>query len=160
MLNLYQGLHLVGSPTTEILISSLDKGDWAVCSVAKDWWQRVKPGRVDKTDPEFYAARRNNHLYVNWVDVTESKFFRPEEMDLIFDFLDEMLHHGKKILVHCDQNKSRSPSVVMMYLASIGILSRKYTEAVSAFCVMYPTYDPKIGIQEFVRQHWPDYVTL
>lgn len=161
MFDLYQGIHLIGAPTTDVLIKTLEEKGWYLASLARDpWYNRLKGGNIKPDDIEYRSARRNNHLYVNWVDADESRFFRPEELEIILDFMDEAMHAKTPILIHCNNNTSRSPSVVMLYLASIGILPRKYEEAVATFIHKYPYFKPNTGIREFIKRVWQDYAPV
>jgi protein-tyrosine phosphatase len=93
------------------------------------------------------------------VDANDPSFFAKEMIDKALDFIDENLSNGKKVLIHCNQGESRSPSIALVYLASrTDVLPRdSLEEAEIKFRSFYPLYDPKPGLREHIRQNWRQY---
>ncbi len=58
-------------------------------------------------------------------------------------------------MVHCNQGRSRSPTIAMLVLAKS--LPAKFEDAEDAFREIYPDYDPANGMREFARMNWDDY---
>lgn len=76
----------------------------------------------------------------------------------ILDFIDRE-HKEKKILIHCDQGLSRSPTVGLLYLAKrLKIIEdESYGLARDDFLKIYPYYNPS-GVTDYVSLRWKDIV--
>ena len=64
-----------------------------------------------------------------------------------------------KVLVHCNQGASRSPTIALLYLAKFTreFEGMTYDLAVHKFRQMYPEFFPAIGVSEFARRNWGTY---
>ncbi|MEO8287121.1 MAG: dual specificity protein phosphatase [Chloroflexota bacterium] len=136
---------------------------WAIVHACKEPYHRrtlgyATPG-APKGHPEYLFARRGNRLIMNIVDAPNPAFFAKEMIDVALDFIDEMLGQGLKVLVHCNQGESRSPSIALLYLASrkrtLPIVSLEAAE--DQFRLVYPNYNPKSGIHGFLSLYWGSY---
>src|SRR5574344_2727885 len=92
-------------------------------------------GSLQSTHPNYLIYEIGNNLYLNMVDMEREllpQYTNPiiiAAMRFIEDHIEE-----HKILVHCNQGFSRSPSVVLIYCARKEIIpSTSYQEAVSKF---------------------------
>ena len=62
---------------------------------------------------------------------------------------------NKKILIHCNQGQSRSPSLGLVYLARNGDIPKdSYSVAAQAFLKLYPDYSPGTGIALYLEHNW------
>ena len=90
---------------------------WAIVHACKDPYHRQALGYrtrgAPKDHPEYLVARRGNRLILNIVDANDPSFFAKEMIDQALDFIDKSLSNGKKVLVHCNQGESRSPSIAL-----------------------------------------------
>ena len=59
-------------------------------------------------------------------------------------------------MVHCNQRKSRAPSVALLFLAKCraALSNDSYLTARSEFEKLYPGYKPGPGIQAYLRRKW------
>lgn len=98
-------------------------------------------------------------MILNMVDANNPDVFSKDMIDQALDFIDGPLDTGLKVLVHCDQGKSRSPSIAFLYIASRpnALLSRSIDAAESEFRQIYPEYNPDPGIREHMRLNWESY---
>ena len=62
----------------------------------------------------------------------------------------------KEVLVRCNQGLSRSPSIIMVYLAKAGMLTNKsFQDAREKFTKkFYKDYSPGLGISIFLEKNW------
>ena len=63
----------------------------------------------------------NNHLYLNWVDSNDYKYFdyNNEGVSVFIrtlNFIEKWIRE-KNIFLHCDEGVSRSPTIAMVYMA-------------------------------------------
>lgn len=142
--------------------ASVGRG-WAVVHACKEPHHRQAVGYTgrspDKNHPEYLVAKRDQEIMLNMVDAPTSKFFSQQ---LIAPALDFMGHYhfeqGEKVLVHCNQGHSRSPMVVMFYMAPE--LPEKFQDAIIEFGKLYPPLNFGNGCLEYARQNWDFYHNL
>ena len=136
---------------------------WAVVHACKEPYHRQALGYISrgapKDHPEYLVARRGNRLILNIVDANDPSFFAKEMINQALDFIDKSLSSRKKVLVHCNQGESRSPSIALIYLASrTDVLPKDSLEAAEKkFILLYPLYNPKYGLRMHIFQNWPQY---
>lgn len=139
------------------------KPDWAVVHACKEPYHRQLLGYTGrgapKDHPEYLVARRGDSLYLNLVDTENPAYVSDVIVRDALDFICEALKTSKNCLVHCNLGESRSPSIGLLYLASIGAIPNKsLIEAEVAFIKLYPTYNPKAGMRGFMLAQWEEYI--
>lgn len=133
---------------------------WMILHACKEPYHRQALGysgrAAPRNHPEYLVARRGNRLILNMVDVDNPDFFDKGMIETGLNFIDEALKAKKRILVHCNLGESRSPSIVLLYMASrIKILSCETLQiAELEFVKKYPEYNPKPGIRGFLSKNW------
>ncbi|MEL0612910.1 hypothetical protein [Marinomonas arenicola] len=67
---------------------------------------------------------------------------------------------SKKVLAHCNQGMSRSPTIAFLYLLkhSKVLDSADLANALNQFKFLYPPYQPAGGVAGFVEMYWRVYV--
>lgn len=143
---------------------SLQMEYWAVVHACKDPMHRLLVGYTGrgcpKDSPEYLWAERENRLALNIVDAPKPEFFDKGMIDKALNFIQQKLSEGLKVLVHCNQGESRSPSICLLYLIKNGIVKGETFEDCEAeFMKVYPEYNPNTGIRGFVKEHWREYNT-
>jgi predicted protein tyrosine phosphatase len=138
------------------------KPGWAVVHACKEPYHRQLLGYTGrgapKDNPEYLMARRGDRLYLNLVDTEDPAYISGIIIHAALDFIGKSLSAGKKCLVHCNQGESRSPSLGLLYLATIGAISNdSLLEAEQDFKKLYSSYMPKAGIRGFMAAHWAEY---
>jgi len=115
-------------------------------------------GRAPQMDhPEYLIAYRPKRIILNMID-SDKKYFTHILFEQSIEFIDKSLNDNYKVLIHCNQGFSRSPSIGLLYLA----IKRKidcsnFENAKSEFVKMYPRYDPK-GISDFLSDNWTHFM--
>jgi hypothetical protein len=132
-----------------------------VCA-AKEPWHRQAIGYTgracDKTHPEYLMARRGNELILNLVDAPKAEFFNKSIIDAALEFIEEQLNIGEKVMIVCNEGRSRSASIALLYLIKHGIIKGNTLEDCEAeFIKVYPEYNPGAGIRGFMKEHWREY---
>ncbi len=127
-------------------------------------WDRTH-NKPDKNSRDYlcseWAMETGTPLFsLNWVDGGAHlyKWSKPELFIKVLDFIDKWIK-TKKVLIFCDQGKSRSPTLGLLYLAKRlkGIPDYSYDEAYKLFLDIYPDYSPS-GIGEYVKEHWKEII--
>lgn len=107
--------------------------------------------------PEYLIAYRERKIILNMIDPPTGKYFENIMFESSLAFISEYLEHGKKVLIHCNQGFSRSPSIGLLYLATKEkIRNENFTLAEEDFIKIYPNYAPS-GIKEFLTLNWQHY---
>lgn len=119
-------------------------------------------GNLNSNHPNYLIYKNDDHLFLNMVDMERellAKFTHPI-MESALSFIRVHIEI-QKILIHCNQGQSRSPSIGLLYLAQTGNISNNsYKDAVKDFINIYPAYNPGIGIQLYLQKHWQSLLTL
>lgn len=111
-------------------------------------------GSIEKTHPEYLIAYRPNRIVLNMVDTPTGKYFCEILFEKSNEFIKENLNSNKKVLVHCNQGMSRSPSIGLLYLAMEKKINNvTFAVAKEEFLKIYPNYNPS-GVQEFLMDKW------
>ncbi len=111
----------------------------------------------DQNHPEYLIAYRDRKIILNMIDPPTGKYFDNIQFEKSIEFIDEHSKKGKKILIHCNQGISRSPSIGLLYLAIKGkIHNGSFDLAQKDFQKIYAPYKPS-GIKEFLTLNWNNY---
>jgi predicted protein tyrosine phosphatase len=132
---------------------------WAIVHAAKEPYHRKFVGYVSRgapqDNPEYLSARRGDRLAMNLIDADTMQYVSNQIMDEAVIFVRQKLEEGKKVLIHCNEGCSRAPTLAMLVLAAQ--LHPEFSEAVNAFKKRYVDYNPKSGVFEYAKSHWPAY---
>jgi len=136
--------------------------NWAVVHAAKEPFHRNYIGYTTrgapKQHPEYLWAERGDILALNIVDAPKPEFFSKEMIDKALDFIEQKLSEGLKVLVHCNEGKSRSTSICLLYLIKHGEITGDTLEDCEAeFLKVYPEYNPGTGIRGFAKEYFAFY---
>jgi len=161
MTNVWKDRLYVGGLQDRKLVDNVD--NFAIVSCVSSLHYQLlnkKKGELKQTDSEYILWTNGDKLMsLNWFDGSESMYDYSGVVtfELILDFIADQLYRGSKVLIHCNQGLSRSPSVALLYLAKRAhmISSESYDVARSDFEKIYPEYAPK-GIADYLRKHWDE----
>jgi protein-tyrosine phosphatase len=112
-------------------------------------------GSLPVSHPNYLVLQREHDLYLNIID-PPVPLFKAETFERFLAFARTKYDSGASVLIHCNQGESRAPSLALLFLAKhIGALpDSSYEDARQAFECLCPTYQPGIGIQRFLSDHW------
>jgi predicted protein tyrosine phosphatase len=136
--------------------------DWIVIHACKEPYHRKALGytgrAAQKNHPEYLFARRGNRLILNLVDAPDARYIPKELIDLAINTIQESLSQGKKILVHCNEGRSRSAGIGLLYLLAVNDLDcTDFDDAEIKYRKKYPEYNPNKGVRDFLIDHWQEY---
>jgi hypothetical protein len=150
----------VGSQDDEASIRGRD--GWFFVHACKEPYHRQALGytgrAASKDHPEYLFARREGRLILNLVDVDDVNFVSPLIIDAALSDIHQNLM-AMKVMVHCNQGLSRSPSIALLYLAKFSDLfgEQDYDDALQNFQRLYPPFAPAKGMADYVRLNWLRY---
>lgn len=150
----------VGSKADEQRIRG--QAGWFFIHACKEPYHRQALGYTGraaaKTHLEYLIARRNARLILNLVDVDDPSYIAPEIVDAALDAIRDNIPHTK-ILLHCNQGQSRSPSIALLYLVKHTDLlpQSAVNAALEAFRAIYPPFAPAGGMAGYIQANWQRY---
>lgn len=130
--------------------------NWAAISAAKEPWHRQALNYVTRAaphdHPEYLVAERERRLILNLIDAADPAYIPKELVDHSLDAIQLWRGAGLSVLVHCNQGKSRSPTIAMLAMHRMHDLTGSADETIKAFRDLYPMYDPAQGMLEYARK--------
>ena len=138
--------------------------EMAVIHACKEPYHRLYVGYTGrgcpKDSPYYYWIEWSpNRLALNMIDAPKPEFFAKPMIDKALEYIEQKLNEGYKVLVHCNEGFSRSPSLCLLYLIKKGIIKGETLEDCEAeFLKVYPEYNPGEGIRGFLKEHWKKYM--
>lgn len=161
MMEVYPGL-FIGNRDDCPLQSNKPARTWAIVHLYLPCHRHALEERMSEAseEPECSVLQREAHLFVNLMDAQHAAYVHKDtQIDPVLAFMEEMHAQGAPILVHCEQGWSRSPSLVLLYLATrLGVLpTASLATAEAQFKTLYPGYAPSYGIWAHLQQHWQQY---
>ena len=158
MIEIYQNLFVGNQDDYELTVAR--QGGWAVVHACKEPYHRTALGYrgrgAPKDHPEYLVARRGDRLILNLVDADNPAYIPQEIIDAALGFISEKLAENLKVLVHCNQGMSRSPSIGLLYLVqqTDKLPKTSFVDAERAFRDLYPLYNPAGGVRGFMLKNW------
>ena len=139
-----------------------DKPDWVVVHACKHpCHQRAVgySGNLNRLHPNYLILSKENHLYLNMVDMSMplSHEFTLPIISTTLDFIEKNIG-SKKVLIHCNLGRSRSPALALLFLAKRkNVISNKgYQNAKEDFVKIFPSYQPGKGIESYLIDYWDE----
>lgn len=137
-------------------------GDLAVIHACKHPCHRTAvgyKGNLPQSHPNYLEYETDRDLYLNIVDMErpqQHRFMQPM-VQSTFEFISDNLPDGR-VLIHCNQGRSRSPTLAMLYLAkrTDEVSDADYHTATQEFKQLYPKYDPATGFSEYLPHYWDE----
>lgn len=115
-------------------------------------------GSLPSIHPNYLYLRNDLDLFLNMID-PPTPLFKVKTFTVTMAFLKEQLSE-RDVLVHCNNGRSRAPSLVLVYMSKYGLnTEHPITDAqmaIGAFPNYYPDYEPGAGIQTFLAEHWEE----
>lgn len=118
-------------------------------------WNRTF-NKPDKNHPNYIIWEKDNRLSLNWVD-GDARLYAwsgVQTFTKVLDFIEKCIPE-RKVLIHCDQGISRSPTLGLLFLAKRlkSISNESYSKAYMDFINLYSLSQPS-GIGQFVKENW------
>lgn len=109
---------------------------------------------LDKKHPHYLHYQYQNHLFLNIIDGDKPLFYI-ETFTKALDFISQNIHE-EMLLIHCNHAQSRSPSIGLLFLAKVAqkISNENFEKAMQDFVKIYPLYNPRPGIKQFLQTNW------
>jgi protein tyrosine phosphatase len=105
----------------------------------------------------------DNHLFVNWEDYQDKDYYDLVTLLSILKVISTNLKKFDKVIVNCNWAQSRSPNIVMTFLAKKTDYFKKnlgdkpkFKEVQTEFKKQYPEYLLDTGIGKFVEDNWEE----
>lgn len=161
MIEVYPNL-FVGN--TEDVATAINQDGWFIVHACKEPYHRQALGYrgqgAPKNHPEYLIARRENRLILNLVDAANPDYIPKQVIDAAVDAIATNIG-TKKVLVHCNQGMSRSPTIAFLYLIkhTSELTTKSLTTALDQFKAIYPLYHPAQGTSGFVERHFREYAS-
>lgn len=131
--------------------------DWFVVHACKEPCHRAALGyssrAAPKDDPEYLAAIRGNNLVLNLIDADDAKYIPADMVRLAVSQIVSSYLAGKKILVHCNQGRSRAPTILLLAIRKL-VPMLPVIESLAQFRELYPAFNPAPGMYSFILQEW------
>lgn len=141
-------------------LTALGGPGWFVIHACKEPYHRAALGYTShgapKGHPEYLFAHRPGSLALNLVDAADPAFIPQPVIDEALAAIDCALADKCRVLVYCNQGRSRSPTIAFLWLAlrTDTFDAFTYDEALAAFRAIYPAYAPAAGMAGYARAVW------
>jgi len=137
-----------------------DKEEWAVVHACKHPCHQNGvgySGNLNPKHPNYLIFERENHLFLNMVDMVKplSHKFTEPIISTAFEFIEKHID-SKNVLIHCNKGQSRAPSMALIFLSKRegAISNETYQTAREEFNKIYPNYLPGKGIETYLETYW------
>lgn len=143
-----------------------EKSEWGILHCCKQPFHQKfvgYNGNLPLNHKDYMLKRIDNEMALNMVDmqIFQRNFvgFNKVMFEKAFDFLDEYTANGKKVLIHCNEGLSRSPTLAMLYLARNGVFNYKdFDTTVKEFKKIYGGYQPRANVFLTTKTLWTHFV--
>lgn len=159
MINVFGRLHIGTCEDYENNKAIMQGEDWFIVAACKEPYHRAALGYKSKGAPkdshEYLLCYRDNMLILNLVDVADPAWVSKEIIDTAIENMVEAYLKNKNILIFCNQGKSRSAIIAMLFLQRIGAyVGLSFEEAEAEFISAYPKYEPNTGMLGYAKEVW------
>ena len=129
----------------------ISHSDCIIHATKNPCFTRMMGGKVEKDNPNYLYYETEKDLYLNIIDSDEPLFYKAT-FDKALEFIGKHIFENKVIL-HCNEGRSRSPSIAMLYLFH----NLEYREAQNRMLDIYNDYNPSMGIDEWLGWNWDSF---
>jgi hypothetical protein len=108
-------------------------------------------------DKDYYFVQSDkDHMALNLIDVDDPEMIPAKAIDAGLKFMKDRYDAGKTVLSHCVAGHTRGPTMMLAFLRTIGEMPEGFVAAVKKFRVLYPPYDPGIGMKCHIHERWKE----
>ncbi len=104
----------------------------------------------------YLSFRKGDVMALNLIDVENPHLIPTEVIETGIKFITEMASDGKTVLIHCNAGHSRSATICMLYLRSIGEFPQAINRAIKMFHTIYSPFSPGHGMECKLRELWDE----
>ena len=161
MISVYPNLYVGTDDDFEKVVRDM-KG-WAVVHADREPYHRRLLGydteHPPMNHPEFFAALRNDRLFLNLNDPEDTENLPKIILDTALNFIHLSLLGGKRVLVNSSNGINAAPVLALLYIASYsdrfsGLI---LADAESVYRKIYTAYKPNLTTRRFLRRYWQEY---
>jgi hypothetical protein len=106
-------------------------------------------------DANYYFYRSDlKHMALNLIDTDDPDMIPDEVVNAGLSFIKERYDAGDKVLSHCIAGHSRGPTMMLMFLRTIGEMGHSFLGSEHKFRALYNDYDPNKGMRAYARERW------
>ena len=130
---------------------------WFIVHAAKEPYHRAALGYTGqgapKGDPEYLFAYRDGSIALNLIDGPDPAMIPREAITEALRSIQRNLREGCRVLVHCNQGRSRSPTIALLYMAlhTEAFDDCDFDQAAARFAEIYPAFAPAAGMAGYAR---------
>ncbi|MBC7471879.1 MAG: dual specificity protein phosphatase family protein [candidate division SR1 bacterium] len=126
---------------------------YELSKIPKNWYKIHVGSKFFPNSKELKIYIDGNEMFVNWEDSSDENDFKTNDLIKILDFI--YMYKNQNLFIHCEYAQSRSPAVLMAYLAKrTKILPDNFFDALEEFVKMYPKFVYPSGITKFLKTNW------
>jgi protein tyrosine phosphatase len=131
----------------------IDKKTFVIVHACKSYFDKIEIASGFRNNSNIKESKCE--LYINWVDLPDSKSFDLKTFNDALFWMKENNSEDKNMFVHCDWGQSRSPTLVMVFMAKVlKVLPDNFFDALEEFKILYPEYITPSGISKFTKENW------
>ena|ERR1035441_2128210 len=132
---------------------------WPILVAAKagPWGHASALGYTSKGAPKdhtYYFVDKGTVRHLNLIDPDSPQLIPKQVINAGLEFIKKYQEEDVPMLAHCNHGKSRSPSLVLAYLRTIGEMPNGFLQSEKKFKTIYEPYDPGQGIKAFIQFNW------
>lgn len=166
MKEIHANLFIASQEDLERLVNS---ENYSLCLCAKTYHQQIVGyiGNLDKLHREYlisnkiYESRtKTTTIAYNLIDAPNVNYIPDKIINHALRFIDHELEKNNKVIIACNQGKSRSACVGLMFLIAKNYFSsyNSFESVENVYRNIYPMYDPGAGMREYTKRFWDNYV--
>jgi hypothetical protein len=103
-----------------------------------------------KDHPNYLVYEEDDIIALNMIDGDDYRYISDDMINPALEFIKSNLDDNYKVFIYCSLGKSRSPSIVLMYLLESGLI-KKDNDCFDTFRnEFYSNYNPRKGVKDYI----------
>ena len=97
----------------------------------------------------------DNRLICNLVDEDDVSYIPEEIIEECVSYIEKTLKSGKKVLINCNEGRSRSATIGLIYLMKHNLIKGdNFHEILDNYREILPQFNPNLGMLSYARQYY------